>query len=1458
VIQASATGLPTAKTSSITVTTATPQLAITTLPPPNGVNPGQGFSLVVTAEDAQGNRDPNYLGPITLSLLANPGNGYLGGTLTVNALNGVATFVDLTLNRLGSGYLIKATSPGLLAAISPAINVTAAAPQLVITTQPASVKTGEGFSLTVTAKDAQGNLDPNYSGPVTLSLATNPGNGMLSGTLTVGAVNGIATFAGLSLNKLGSGYVIKAKGSGLMAATSSAIAVTMFAPQVAITTQPPSDVKTGEGFSLTVTVEDANGNLDPNYSGPVTLSLATNPGNGMLSGTLTVGAVNGIATFTGLTLNKPGTGYLIQAKAWGLLPSTSSAIDVTAAGPRLAITTQPPSTIQVGSTFSLSVTAKDANGNIDPNYSGPITLSLGANPGNGALGGTLTVNAVHGVATFTNLILNKPGFGYLIKATASDLALTTSTSIDVTPVATHLAISVPSTIPMTMVSFAVTVTALDANGNVDTNYSGTITISLATNPGGATVGGVLTLQAVHGVASFQANLDRAASGYQFLATASWLPAATSSAMAVKPAATHLLAFATWDGKSQTTMAPFSLTVIALDGSGGIDRNYYGPVTLSLVTNPGDATLGGTLTLQAVKGMATFTGLTLNKAGTYSIQVATPNVPPVTVGITVKISATQLAITTQPPSSVKTGEGFSLTVTAKDAKGNLDPYYTGLITLRLAANPGNGMLGGTLSAWAVNGVATFTGLSLNRSGSGYLIWALATSLTAATSSAIAVTTATTQLAITTQPTSVNTASGFSLIVTAKDANGNVDPNYSGPITLSLAANPGNGMLSGTLTVGAIGGVATFTGLTLNKPGSGYLITASANGLTSATSSSIAAITAAPQLSITTQPPNGVNTGEGFSLVVTAKDANGDPDSSYTGPVTLSLAANPSNGVLSGTLTVNAVDGVATFTGLTLDAAGSGYLIDASASGLLSATSSLITVTPVGPQLSFTTQPASVKTGEGFSLTVSAKDANGDVDPNYSGPITLSLATNPGNGMLSGTLTVNAVNGVATFTGLWLNRSAPGYVIKASASGLSAGTSSSITVTRVATQLSITTQPPSGVNTGDGFLVVVKATDANGDVDPNFTGPITLSLASNPGNGMLGGTLTVNVIRGVATFAGLTLNKPGSGYLITASANGLTAATSSSIAVLTAAHQLSITTQPPSGVNTGEGFSLTVTAKDANGDPDTSYTGPVTLSLAANPGNGTLGGMLTVNAVNGVATFTGLTLDAAGSGYLISASASGLLTATSSLITVTPVGPQLFIAYQPASVKTGEGFSLTVLAKDANGNEGLSFSGLITLSLVTNPGNGMLSGPLTVYAVNGSANFFGLSLNKSAPGYLIMASGAGLTSATSSSITVTQVATQLSITTQPPSTVEVGGAFSLTVSAEDADGNLDPNYSGLITVGLAANPGNGMVSGTLSVQAVHGVAVFTDLILNKPGVGYVIKATATGLTLATSSSITATTA
>ena len=42
-------------------------------------------------------------------------------------------------------------------------------------------------------------------------------------------------------------------------------------------------------------------------------------------------------------------------------------------------------------------------------------------------------------------------------------------------------------------------------------------------------------------------------------------------------------------------------------------------------------------------------------------------------------------------------------------------------------------------------------------------------------------------------------------------------FNGTVTLALASNPGGSTLGGTLTVTASGGVATFSGLTLDKSG-----------------------------------------------------------------------------------------------------------------------------------------------------------------------------------------------------------------------------------------------------------------------------------------------------------------------------------------------------------------------------------------------------------------------------------------------------------------------------------------------------------------------------------------------------------------------------------------------------------------------------------------------------------------
>ena len=69
---------------------------------------------------------------------------------------------------------------------------------------------------------------------------------------------------------------------------------------------------------------------------------------------------------------------------------------------------------------------------------------------------------------------------------------------------------------------------------------------------------------------------------------------------------------------------FTVAVQLLDASGNLAATSS-TVTLSLASNPGDATLSGSSTVAAVNGTATFPGISLNAAGTgYTLSASTPN------------------------------------------------------------------------------------------------------------------------------------------------------------------------------------------------------------------------------------------------------------------------------------------------------------------------------------------------------------------------------------------------------------------------------------------------------------------------------------------------------------------------------------------------------------------------------------------------------------------------------------------------------------------------------------------------------------------------------------------------------------------------------------------------------------------------------------------------------------------
>jgi hypothetical protein len=91
------------------------------------------------------------------------------------------------------------------------------------------------------------------------------------------------------------------------------------------------------------------------------------------------------------------------------------------------------------------------------------------------------------------------------------------------------------------------------------------------------------------------------------------------------------------------------------------------------------------------------------------------------------------------------------------------------------------------------------------------------------------------------------------------------------------------------------------------------------------------------------PNSADVGQTITpaIEIVVRDSLGGTDSSFTGSITISLASNPTAATLSGTTVRQPVNGIASFTNLAIDRAGT-YTLQASASGAVSVTSGAFTI------------------------------------------------------------------------------------------------------------------------------------------------------------------------------------------------------------------------------------------------------------------------------------------------------------------------------------------------------------------------------------------------------------------------------------------------------------------------------------------------------------------------------------
>jgi hypothetical protein len=503
-------------------------------------------AVKVTALDSLGNTATGFTGAVGIAIGTNPGSGTLAGTTPIAAIAGVATFADLSINNLGTGYTLLASSAGVTGATSSPFNIVAgSATQLTFSVQP--TQTTAGVSITpavkVTALDGLGNVATAFTGNVTVAIGVNPGGGTLSGTKTIAAVAGVATFSTLSIDKSGAGYTLGASASGVSGATSGVFTIKAGTLSQLGFTVPPAAATAGAAITPAVKVagQDAFGNLVTTFTGSVQIVIT--PGSGTagatLSGTSTASAVAGVATFSTLSIDKSGADYKLTASSGVLTSATSAIFAINAGTPtQVTIDQQPTTTVAgIAITPGVTVTARDALGNPAKTFTGNMTLAIAVNPAAGTLSGTKTVAAVAGTATFGTLSINKSATGYRLAATSGGLTPDTSSAFSITAAAaTKLAFTVQpvNTLAAVNITPAVQVSAVDNFGNVVTTFAGSVTVAISAGTGtaGAVLAGTLTQALSSGVASFgDLNINLTGTGYKLVATGG-LTSATSTAFVI--------------------------------------------------------------------------------------------------------------------------------------------------------------------------------------------------------------------------------------------------------------------------------------------------------------------------------------------------------------------------------------------------------------------------------------------------------------------------------------------------------------------------------------------------------------------------------------------------------------------------------------------------------------------------------------------------------------------------------------------------------------------------------------------------------------------------------------------------------------------------------------------------------------------------------------------------------------
>ena len=1144
---------------------------------------------------------------------------------------------------------------------------------------------GSAFPITITAKDSAGNTATDYSQSIVIkaysdsSCSTEVSSSVTQNTFTAAA--GFANFSTVTFLK-SSIVAFKATDGTLTSNCVNGLSIAPGAMSSLLFSRAPAPLNANVNVAFStqpkVSAYDVNLNLlSSDSSSSVELSAydgfscTGNVVSSGLSGTTSKTLSSGVATFTNIAVTN-NTAVSLKATIGSIstcLSSTLSIID-NSNNPIFSLSDSllsvSSTSVDSGSELTVTLTAKDASGGSNPSGITGVTFDSSVVGGTGIL--SVSTDAGGGVytATFTGVLAGAVTIS--AKINSSDVVDTKNITVNAGTLSQLAFFPAPSTTGDTdsLLSTQPVLKAQDANGNVISSYSGTLTLtgysdaSCTTAVSSSLSGNVKA--AISGVATFNAlkilktnvvaikGSDGVNSTNCFNGLTIMPGAINSLSFSRAPAPLSININTTFSTQPKVSAYDANLNIVTSDSTSNIVLSAYDTAACAgAVVASG---LSGTSTKTLASGVATFTNIAVTSTSVVSLKATLGSIS-TCLGSSLTMSDNSLfslATSTLSASSnsVNSGSGITVTLTAKDQNGNANPSGITAVTFDSSAIGGTGSFGSvtdegngvysaiftgdlagavTLSAKINSGSVTATkDITVNVGSVSHLDFFTAPSTTGDTDNIL-----------TTQP-----------VLKAKDASGNFSSTYSGTITFtgysdSSCNSAVSSSLSGNVKV-ATNGVATFTALKILKTNVVAIKGSDGVSSTNCLNSLVINPGAIASLAFSQAPdPFATNVNINIPFIaqpkVTAYDANLNPlsnNSSFN--IVLSAydgltcsGAIVSNG-LSGTLTQSLVNGVASFTDVAVKfptilslKATSGSLatcVSVSSDSLFSTTDSQLTVSNM-----------TVNSGSPILIRLIVLDRFGN--PSFRGISSVSFETSIVGGTGSFGSITNEGNGVysTNFTG----DLAGAVTISAKINSMHVTDTKDITVNPGTTSQLYFTNTPSTTGDTDTALIsqpIIDAKDASGNLVTDYNGTLTFTGYSDASCTQivasgLSGNVT-NILHGNAILTDLKVLKTNvvaikgsDGFNSTTCFNGMTISPG-------AIASIAFTTQPaPMTITTNTAFTTqpVVKAYDANSNVVTNnstdkifLTGKSAASCAGTSVNSGMSGNTSIYLSNGVGNFT----------------------------------------------------------------------------------------------------------------------------------------------------------------------------------------------------------------------------------------------